>query len=61
MLKQYQDLIDSTKLYSINGMSLRVKVLDVKSAWNRIDCLISPIEGYGTRWVSIDSLLIDKG
>jgi len=61
MLKQYQYLIDHTKLYNVNGMSIRVKVLDVKMAFNRVDCLISPIEGYGTKWVSIDSLMTDKG
>ena len=61
MLKQYQNLLDNTYLYNLDGMSIRIKVLDVRTAWGRMDCLISPIEGYGTKWISLDSLIIDKG
>ena len=49
-------LINQVKLYRINGLHVRVQVTDVRQVWGRSDAQISPIEGSGSIWVSIDSL-----
>ena len=37
-----------------------VLVLDVRTVWNRIDCLVRPIAGDGELWVSCDRLIINR-
>lgn len=34
------------------GFKIKVKILDVRHAWGRVDYYITPIEGEGEKWVS---------
>ena len=40
----------------LDDMLVAVKVLDVRTVWKRIDCLITPVSGLGEKWVSVSSL-----
>lgn len=39
-------------VYRTHGLSVRVKILDVRQVFSRVDFLITPIAGTGETWVS---------
>lgn len=42
--------------YRVNGMLFEVKIMDVRTVWNRTDILIQPVSGgSGMKWVSFES------
>ncbi len=41
----------------LDGLTVRVRVLDAKTVVGRIEVLVTPIEGSGERWVNLDSLV----
>ena len=38
------------------GISFRVEVRDSRTAWDRVDVLIVPVDGNGAKWVSLSSV-----
>lgn len=55
-MKDLIKLIDQVKSYRVNGLHVKVRITDVRQVWGREDAQISPIEGDGSIWVSVDSL-----
>lgn len=43
-------------LYCINSMQFVVLIQDVRKVYGRVDCLISPVDGVGEKWVAADQL-----
>lgn len=37
-------------------LEVQVKVLDARSRWGRLDCLVTPVEGRGEQWIQADRL-----
>ncbi len=58
--KDLAGLIGKEALWKIHPMQVGVKILDARSVWSRVDCLIEPIIGNGQQWVSFEKLEIAK-
>jgi hypothetical protein len=54
MTREMSNIIDRTgSLDEGSGWLVRVRVLDVRFAFGRVDLLVTPINGSGQRWVSL--------
>ena len=38
------------------GLSFTVRVQDMREVWSKPQCLVSPVDGHGERWVDLTSL-----
>ena len=38
------------------GLSFTVTVEDMREVWGKPQCKVSPVDGYGERWVDLTSL-----
>lgn len=41
---------------SVDGLKVRVKVLDSRKSFGRVDVLVTPADGCGTRWMVVTGL-----
>ena len=41
-------------LLSIEKLSIPVRIEDGRNVWGRTDLLVTPVDGTGTQWVSLD-------
>jgi len=56
-VKEMEKLIKSKWLLSDGkGLSFTVTVEDMRENWGKAQCLVSPVDGYGDRWVDMTSL-----
>lgn len=44
-----------------HGLKYEVTIVDSRMRWGKVDYLISPVSGYGERWVSASSVQIKWG
>lgn len=49
-------LLDAGKGGPLGRLAMLVDVLDARQCWDRVDCLVRPVAGDGTAWVSADRL-----
>ena len=55
--KEMAKLIESKWLLSDGkGLSFTVTVEDMREVWGKPQCLVSPVDGNGERWVDMTSL-----
>ena len=55
--KEMAKLIESKWMLSDGkGLSFTVTVEDMREVWGKPQCLVSPVDGYGDRWVDMTSL-----
>ncbi len=54
--KQLDRLHDRRALLSIGPLRVLVDILDSRQVFARVDCLVSPVNGTGQQWVSVDRL-----
>lgn len=52
-------LIGQTATLSIDGLCVRVTILDAREVFGRSDYQVSPVTGTGTKWVSSDRVTLD--
>ena len=38
------------------GLRFTVRVQDMREVWSKPQCLVSPVDGHGERWVDMTSL-----
>lgn len=50
-MKELLQKIGKQANYEINGLTVAVKVLDIKQSYGKIRYLITPIKGEGETWV----------
>ena len=56
-VKEMEKLIGTPWLLSDGkGLSFTVTVQDMREVWSKPQCLVSPVDGYGERWVDMTSL-----
>ena len=48
--------IDGVGFVSIDGLTVKVAVLDSKVAFGRVDVRVSPVAGSGSKWIDITRL-----
>ena len=48
--------IDGVGFVSIDGLTVKVAVLDSKVAFGRVDVKVSPVAGSGFKWIDITRL-----
>jgi len=54
---QMAKLIESKWMLSDGkGLSFTVTVEDMREVWGKPQCLVSPVNGHGERWVDMTSL-----
>ena len=41
----------------LEKLTVVCKVKDMREAWNRVDVLITPVNGGGEQWVSVDRVI----
>jgi hypothetical protein len=58
-LDTYRPYIGRTALVSLSGVSVQVRVLDIRSAFGRIDAQITPVAGNGETWLQLSRLVFD--
>ena len=58
-VKEMEKLIKSKWLLSDGkGLSFTVTVEDMRENWGKAQCLVSPMDGSGERWVDMTSLSV---
>jgi hypothetical protein len=55
-ISEMAGLIGKTALLRIESFQVNVRINDVRKVWNRIDCFVEPVSGYGEKWVSYERL-----
>ena len=56
-VKEMEKLIESKWMLSDGkGLSFTVRVEDMREVWGKPQCKVSPVDGYGDRWVDMTSL-----
>ena len=58
--KEMTELLDKTALLDTNELKFPVIIKDVKKVWDRVDCLITPVNGSGETWVSLRRLTLSE-
>jgi hypothetical protein len=53
-------IIGKTGLLAVNGLKFEVEILDVRDSFGRTDYKVKPVSGEGTRWVSSESVTLNK-
>ena len=57
--KEMAKLIESKWMLSDGkGLSFTVRIEDMREVWGKPQCLVSPVDGYGERWVDMTSLSV---
>ena len=56
MREEIEKYVGKTGTIVLNGLTIRVKIQDVKNSYGRDRYLITPIEGAGVVWVESVSL-----
>ncbi len=51
--------IGSAVIVNLEGLRVMVDVKDVREAYGRQDIRITPVNGAGTKWVSIDRIVVE--
>ena len=55
--KEMEKLIESKWMLSDGkGLRFTVTVNDIRENWGKPQCKVSPVDGYGERWVDMTSL-----
>ena len=55
--KEMAKLIESKWMLSDGkGLSFTVRIEDMREVWGKPQCLVSPVNGHGERWVDLTSL-----
>ena len=56
-VKEMEKMIGTLWLLSDGkGLQFSVRVEDMREVWGKPQCLVSPVDGYGERWVDMTSL-----
>ncbi len=58
--KDSQFLLNKEATYRINGLQVRVKIVDVKLSYGQTRFLIQPVAGTGEVWVDQSSVVVDS-
>ena len=53
------ELVGRSGLVDMDGLNVRVKVLNFKSAYGTLRLLITPISGAGEKWIAMDRFTSD--
>ena len=57
MTDKYRPYIGRTAALTLNGLTITVRVLDIRGAFGRIDAQVEPIVGSGARWFDFSRLV----
>ena len=58
--KEIQDAIGKRAQLTIDKLTFEVRIIDTKSAYGQVRCLVSPESGSGSQWVSVDRIVIQE-
>ena len=54
--KEHLEKLNSVGIYRIKSMNVKVKIVDIREAYGRVDYRIEPDSGNGGMWVSSESV-----
>jgi len=52
------ELLERERVWAREALAVRVRVLDVRERFGRVDLLITPVCGSGERWVELESTVV---
>ena len=55
------ELIGRAGLVDMDGLDVRVVVLNFKSAYGTLRLLVTPVSGAGEKWIRMDRFHLDNG
>ena len=55
-VRKLAELIGEVRLLRVDSLRVRIRVLDVREVFGRVDCLVEPVAGSGGQWVAFDRL-----
>lgn len=56
-VRKLAELIDEVRLLLIDSLHVRIRIVDVREVFGRVDCLVEPVAGSGRQWVAFYRLL----
>lgn len=59
--REAKQLMGKTGSLELGGLSVSVKILDVRESYGRVDFLVSPVAGSGQVWKSESNVKVAKG
>jgi len=51
LMAEYWTFRGMTLNLPLEGLTVKVKVLDVRQRWNVLDALVTPVSGSGEKWI----------
>jgi len=57
---EHISLIGKTGTMMHGGLTIQVKISDVRELWGRLQALVSPVAGSGSVWVMVDRVRVDE-
>ena len=60
-MNEHKRNIGKTALLTLGSIDVAVTILDVKYAYGRIDYQISPVSGFGKKWVTMEKQGVEQG
>jgi hypothetical protein len=58
-IKQLASLIGKQGLLRVESLHVRVEILDVKEAYGSTRVLITPVNGSGEQWVTLERMIFN--
>jgi hypothetical protein len=57
-VKEMASYIGKIVNLKVESLSIPVEIEDIRKVWQRVDVLVSPVNGNGSQWVSLDRVVI---
>jgi hypothetical protein len=57
-VKEMASYIGKVVNLKVESLSIPVEIEDIRKVWQRVDVLISPVNGNGSQWVSLDRVVM---
>lgn len=59
--REAKQLLGKVGSLDLGGLSVNVKILDVREAYGRVDFLVEPVAGSGQVWKAESNVKVQKG
>lgn len=57
-IREMADLLNSEHVVvRLEKLDVACKVKDIREVWNRVDVLVTPVNGSGEQWVSMERII----
>lgn len=57
--RELQTYVGQTGRFTVNGLTIQIKVQDARVRFGHVDLLLTPVAGNGSRWVESTRVALD--